>query len=332
VIARVVRLRLDEPSGTPTDTATAGKAPDTVTLPAVATSSVSVFVPGGDGRCLLLDPASRQQISIDGKGDASRPEAVTISGFFASLHPPSDADFHGLFAKRNGNNGSPTNYGINFHPASDNFQLYVHDGSAYKVINYSVKAALGYRRRVHLSAAFDQADAPGADADADVDDIRVRLFVNGALVAPAKASGGFVEGAVGWITDTSLARCVSETPLTIGSSFTDGEFTRMFCDDICVFAEALSDADAAALFAEAAGAAAAEIKAEQGLPETPAVLPRITQISPMLLRSVGPPGSRLTEHNSPATAVCPISRASPPLRSKAATTTLDCTMSPWIPQ
>jgi hypothetical protein len=276
----VIRLRMDEPSGTPTDTATAGKAPDTVTLPAVATSSVSVFIPGGDSRCLLLDPASRQQISIDGKGDASRPDAVTISGFFASLHPLSDADFHGLFAKRNGNNGSPTNYGINFHPASDNFQLYVHDGSAYKVINYSVKAALGYRRRVHLSAAFDQADAPGADADADVDDIRVRLFVNGVPLAPAKASGGFVEGAVGWITDTSLARCVSETPLTIGSSFTDGEFTRMFCDDICVFAEALSDADAAALFAEAAGAAAAEIKAEQGLPETPAVLPRIIQISP----------------------------------------------------
>ncbi|MEY3175648.1 MAG: hypothetical protein RLZZ436_3562 [Planctomycetota bacterium] len=276
----VVRLRLDEPSGNPADSATAGKAADVVTLPAAATSSTSVFVPGSEGRSLLLEPASRQYISIDGKGDTSRPEAVTVSGFFASLHPLSDNEFHGLFAKRNGNNGSPTNYGINFHPASDNFQLYVHDGAGYKVANYSVKAAIGYRRRVHLSAAFDQADAPGADADTDADDIRIRLFVNGAPLAPVKASGGFIEGAACWLTDTALARCVSETPLTIGSSFTDGEFTRMFCDDICVFAEALSDADAAALFAEAAGPAAAEIKAEQGLPEAPAAIPRIAQTSP----------------------------------------------------
>ena len=276
----VVRLRLDEASGNPADTATAGKAADAVTLPAAATSSTNVFIPGGEGRCLLLEPTSRQFISIDGKGDTSRPEAVTISGFFASLHPLTDGDFHGLFAKRNGNNGTPTNYGINFHPVSDNFQLYVHDGNGYKVANYSVKAAIGYRRRVHLSASFDQGDAPGADADADADDVRVRLFVNGVPLAPVKASGGFIEGAVCWLTDTSLARCVSETPLTIGSSFTDGEFTRLFCDDICVFAEALSDADAAALFAEAAGAAAAEIKAEQGPAEPPAAQPRIAQANP----------------------------------------------------
>jgi hypothetical protein len=134
----VVRLRLDEASGNPADTATAGKAADAVTLPAAATSSTNVFIPGGEGRCLLLEPTSRQFISIDGKGDTSRPEAVTISGFFASLHPLTDGDFHGLFAKRNGNNGTPTNYGINFHPVSDNFQLYVHDGNGYKVANYSV--------------------------------------------------------------------------------------------------------------------------------------------------------------------------------------------------
>ncbi|MFM7058884.1 MAG: hypothetical protein ACKO2P_18390, partial [Planctomycetota bacterium] len=276
----VVRLRLDEGAGNPADSGSVGKGADAVTLPASASSSTSVFTPGSEGRCLLLEPASRQFISIDGKGDTSRPDAVTISGFFASLHPLTDGDFHGLFAKRNGNNGSPTNYGINFQPSTDNFQLYVHDGTGYKVANYSVKAAIGSRRRVHLSAAFDQADAPGADADADADDVRVRLFVNGVPLAPVKATGGLIEGAVGWLTDTSLARCVSETPLTIGSSFPDGEFTRLFCDDICVFPEALSDADAAALFAEAAGAAAPEIKAEQGLAEPPSSQPRIAQTNP----------------------------------------------------
>jgi hypothetical protein len=276
----VVRLSLDEPSGNPVDAATAGKGADTVSLPAGAARSAPVFVAGTPGHSLLLEPASKQQIIIDGKGDASRPDAVTVSGFFASLHPLSDADFHGLFAKRNGNAGSPTNYGINFHPATDNFQVYVHDGTTYKVANYSVKAAIGYRRRVHLAAALDQADAPGADADTDADDIRIRLFINGMPLAPTKTTGGFIEGAVCWITDTALARCISEAPLTFGSSFPDGEFTRMFCDDLCVFAEALSDADAAALFAESAGPAAGEIKAEQGLPESPAALPRIAQLAP----------------------------------------------------
>ncbi|MEY2726907.1 MAG: hypothetical protein RLZZ458_2774 [Planctomycetota bacterium] len=276
----VVRLNLDEASGNPADTATSGKAPDVVSLPAGAARSGSVFVPGTPGHSILLEPGSRQQIIVDGKGDASRPDAVTVSGFFASLHPLSDPEFHGLFAKRNGNAGSPTNYGINFQPSADNFQVYVHDGTAYKVANYSVKAAIGYRRRVHLAAALDQADAPGADADTDADDIRIRLFINGSPLAPTKSTGGFIEANACWITDTPLARCTSETPLTFGSSFADGEFTRMFCDDLCVFAEALSDADAAALFAETAGAAAAEIKAEQGLPESPAALPRIAQITP----------------------------------------------------
>ena len=40
----VVRLRLDEPSGTPTDSATAGKAPDAVALPAAAAAQVHPFL------------------------------------------------------------------------------------------------------------------------------------------------------------------------------------------------------------------------------------------------------------------------------------------------
>lgn len=276
----VVRLNLDEATGNPVDSAKAGGVADAATLSAGAARAGSVFVPGVPGHAVLLEPTARQIISIDGKGDANRPDAVTISGFFASLHPFSDIEYRGLFAKRNGLGGQPTNYGINFQPSADNFQVYVNDGSGYKVAHYSVRAAIGYRRRVHLSVAFDQGDAPGGDADTDADDIRIRLFVNGALLTPVRSIGGFIDGNICWITDTAFARCASETPLTFGSSYADGEFARIFCDDLCVFAESLSDADAAALFAEAAGAAAGEIKAEQGLAEPPATQPRIAQTAP----------------------------------------------------
>lgn len=252
----------DTAAATTADSAKTGKVADVVSLTQAPSRIPSAFVAASTGASLLLNPALKQQIVIANSEDVSRPDAVTVSGFFANLEPGNSAAFHGLFAKRHPT-ANTTNYGINFNSASDVFQVYVNDGTAYKVVNYSVKKTLGDRRRVHLTICLNNADAPGADADADVDDVRLRVFVNGQAATPTSTAAGFIEGNVGWLQDVSLARCVSDTPVTIGSSFTDGEMLRLVCDEFHLFAEALTDEEAAALFNEVAGASAAEISNEQ---------------------------------------------------------------------
>lgn len=263
------------------DTGKAGKVADAVSLTKEPSRIPSAFVAGSAGYSLILDPARQQQIVIATSEDNSRPDAVTMSGLFASLLPLNDSAFHGLFAKRKAGGGDSTNYGINFNPSTDVFQVYVNDGTGYKVVSYSVKVAIGYRRRIHVAACFDAGDAPAADADADADDVRVRLFVNGQLATPAAAVGGLIEGNTGWLQDVSLSKCVSDAPLTVGSSFPDGELTRLICDDIHLFAESLSDDDAKTLFAEVAGASSAEITAEQGaVADAAQMQPEIVRIVP----------------------------------------------------
>lgn len=246
-----------------TDSARSGSTPDNAALPNGGTAIPSAFVPGSGGQSLLLDPAQRQVLTIPGMGDASCPAAVTISGLFASLHPLTDNAFHGLLARRQPAAPSLTNYGINYNPAADAFQVYVNDGKGFKVAVYSFRNVLGARRRTHLTATFETADAPGADADTDADDVRIRLFVNGQPVTPGSAAAGFVDGAAAWLTDVKLDACLSDTPLTVGGSFVDGELSRLVCDDLHVFAEALPDADALALFQAVAGSAAADLLREQ---------------------------------------------------------------------
>lgn len=280
----VLSLNFDSDQA-PADVARAGTVPDAVSLTNAPSRTTSAFVPGAAGHSLLLDPGSKQQIVVAHSEDLNRPDAVTVSGFFASLHPLNDAVFHGLFAKRkpaSGSNGDITNYGINYQPSSDTLQLYVNDGTAgYRVAIFSLQSALGYRRRVHIAATWTAGDAPGNDADTDADDVRIRLFVNGVAQTPKSVGNGFVEGTAAWTTDVSLAKCVNDTPVTIGSSFADAEMTRLIVDDIHVFAESLSDEDAKALFAEVAGPAAAEITAEQsgGTDSTP-LGPVLVRLSP----------------------------------------------------
>ena len=280
----VVSLNFDDAPAavtTATDSGKAGKVADAVSFAASPTRIPSAFVTGNAGYSLLIDGTKQQVLSIANSEDISQPNAVTVSGLFASLQALNDGGTFGLFAKRKLGAGDPTNYGINFQPAADNFQVYLNDATGYKVVNFSVKGAIGYRRRVHLTASLDQGDAPGADADADADDVRIRLFINGVPLAPVRASGGFVEGNVGWLQDVMLAKCVSDTPLLIGSSFANGEMMKLICDEVHVFAEALSDGDAKALFAEVAGAAAAEISADQGSAGDGAKpLPQIARIAP----------------------------------------------------
>lgn len=252
----------DTAATTTADAAKTGKVADVVTLTQAPSRIPSAFVAASTGASLLLNPTMKQQIVIANSEDVSRPDAVTVSGLFANLEPGNSAAFHGLFAKRHPT-ANTTNYGINFNAASDVFQVYVNDGTGYKVVNYSVKTTLGSRRRVHMSICMNNADAPGADADADVDDVRLRVFVNGQPATPTSTAAGFIEGNIGWLQDVSLAKCVSDTPVTIGSSFTDGEMLRLVCDEFHLFAESLTDEEAAALFNEVAGASAAEISTEQ---------------------------------------------------------------------
>ena len=280
----VVSLNFDDAPAavtTATDSGKAGKVADAVSFAASPTRIPSAFVTGSVGYSLLIDGTKQQVLSIANSEDTSRPNAVTVSGLFASLHALNDGGTLGLFAKRKVGAGDPTNYGINFQPAVDNFQVYVNDATGFKVVNYSVKGAIGYRRRVHLTVSLDQGDAPGADADADADDVRIRLFINGVPLAPVKASGGFAEGNVGWLQDVMLAKCVNDTPLLIGSSFANGEMMKLICDEVHVFAEALTDEDAKALFVEVAGPAAAEITADQGSAGDGAKpLPQIVRVAP----------------------------------------------------
>ena len=247
---------------TTADSAKSGKVADAVSLTQAPTRIPSAFVAGSAGASLLLDPGMKQQIVVANSEDVSRPDAVSVSGLFANLQSADAGTFHGLFAKRHPTS-STSNYGINFNAGTDTFQVYVNDGTGYKLAQYSVKQTIGYRRRMHLTISLDHGDAPGADADVDVDDIRLRVFVNGLPATPTVVSGGFAEGNIGWLQDISLAKCVSDTPLTIGSSFTDGEMLRLVCDEFHVFAESLTDDDVAALFKEVAGGSAAEISQEQ---------------------------------------------------------------------
>ena len=247
---------------TTADSAKSGKVADAVSLTQVPSRIPSAFVAGSAGASLLLNPDKKQQIVIASSEDVSRPDAVTVSGLFANLQSADSNTYYGLFAKRHPTS-STSNYGINFNPGTDTLQVYIHDGTGYKLGQYSVKQTIGYRRRMHLTISLDHADAPGVDADADVDDVRLRVFVNGKLATPTVVSGGFADSNVAWLQDISLAKCVSDTPLTVGSSFTDGEMLRLVCDEFHVFAEALTDEDALALFTEVAGASAAEISQEQ---------------------------------------------------------------------
>ncbi|MFO0918373.1 MAG: hypothetical protein U0872_08670 [Planctomycetaceae bacterium] len=94
----------------------------------------------------------------------------------------------------------------------------MNDGSGYKIVHYGVQAAIPIRKMVFLTATYQVADAPGADADPDADDVRIQLFSNGELLKPKSVSGGFAEGNDGWITDINPAGLVNDQPLTWGAA------------------------------------------------------------------------------------------------------------------
>ena len=245
------------------DSASSGTVPDVGNLPSGADWLPSFLSPSHKGGALLLAPSAGQFLSVPHSTDLECGDAVSISGFFVNLHALNDGAMHGLIAKRQPAAPFKTNYGINYSPASDLFQLYVNDGTGFKVAIFSLKQTIGFRQRVHLTATFETADAPGADADTDEDDVKVELFVNGIAAKPLRVTSGFTTTKTAWLQDVKLENCLSDTPLTIGGSFANGELARIICGEFILLPTAVNDEQAKRLFAEVAGDHASEIAAEQ---------------------------------------------------------------------
>lgn len=262
----VVNLTFDEPSGDAQDSATAGAAKDTGVLVNAPARIRSPFWNQTGKQALVLDAGAKQFVQIADSADVDRPDAVTVSLLYVNLHPKTDGGFHGLFAKRDDTNTKISNYGINYVGQSDVFQVYVNDGTGYKVANFSTEAAVGFRRPAFITTVFQVGDAPAPDADEDKDDVLVRFFVNGRQITPKSATGGQLAGSDAWLTDVKVATLVNDAPLTVGSSMPTIEYTNCVLDEFSLFAKALSNEEVAKLFVEVAGPNVDQLIADDSKP------------------------------------------------------------------
>ena len=274
-------MTFDEPSGDALDTATAGAAKDNGLLVNGPLRVKSPFWGQSGKQALVLDAGTRQYVQIADSADVDRPEAVSVSLLFVNLLPGNDGAYHGIFGKRDDAGTTITNYGINYAPQSDAFQVYLNDGTGYKAAIFGMQGAVGYRRPVFITAVFQVGDAPAPDADEDKDDVLVQLYANGKPLTPKSASGGVVTGSDTWLTDVKVANLVNDVPLTIGASAPGLETTSCVIDEFSVFAKALTAEEAAALFNEVAGPGALALIADEGQP-----LPAAPEINALSIRGL----------------------------------------------
>jgi len=280
----VVSYTFDEADGNALDTATAGQGPNEGRLVQNPVRVASPFWNQSGKKSLQLDAARQQYVEIADAPDVDAATAVSISLFVVNLTDPADNAFHGLFAKRGIEDGrASTNYGINFQMQADNLQVYIHDGTNYKVVNFSVKDALPSRKLVHLTTTFEVLDATKQDDDTDADDVRVQLFVNGEPLSPKAAPNGYIEGKTGWIRDVQVPGLLNNLPVTLGRSEVAGEYLSCVLDEFLMLPMALKPAEAKSLFLEVAGANVAELMAQDKA--VPAVVPVITSLSQTGLQS-----------------------------------------------
>lgn len=275
----VVNYTFDEETGPAIDSATSGQAPNVGTLTNNLPRVPSPFWNQRGKRALQLTAAQQQCVEIADAADVDCPAGATIALFAVNLQSPNDGAYHGLFAKRGVQDGKTlTNYGINFVTQADNLQVYFNDGTGYRVANYSTKEALPYRKLVYLTATFHVGDAPGNDADADADDVRLQLFVNGKPLTPKAVTNGFVQGTEAWSVDVQVANLVNNLPVTIGRSEAVGEYFDGVVDEFSLFQQALSAEDVLRLFKEVAGNDVDQ-KMQEDQP-APAATPEIASITP----------------------------------------------------
>jgi hypothetical protein len=222
---------------------------------------------------LRFDAAKRQSVRLIDIPYTSRPDAVTLSFFFLSLHPQTDAAPHGILAKRSlGPRG--TNYGINYVPASDIFQLYVNDGSGFRVASYSAQKVLGTRRLVHLTATLEVDDQSATGNGPDLADVRARLFVNGEPALPKSVVGpGRIHNRDVWFSQVNTAGLLTDAPLTLGCSTPEMEYTSGVIDEFLLFTRALSPSEVSQLFLEIAGPHGPELARRELQPVRPIAEP-----------------------------------------------------------
>lgn len=274
----VVNYTFDEESGPAKETATVGQVADDGKLVNDPPRVASPFWNQSGKKAIQLDAARQQFIEIADSADVDCPSAASFGLFVVNLTELTDAGYHGLVAKRGVDNGkASTNYGINFQMQADNFQVYIHDGTNYKVVTYSAKEALPFRKLVYVTASFEVADAPKQDDDTDVDDLKVMFYVNGEPLTPKTSPNGYIDGKQGWIKDVAVAGLVNNLPVTIGRSEAAGEYLSCVVDEFSLFQSALNPAQAKKLFQEVAGANVMDLIARDK--PVPAVVPVVSSLS-----------------------------------------------------
>jgi len=273
----VVNFSFDEESGSALDTAAAGAVPDEGKLVGDPARVASPFWNQTGKKAVQLDAAKSQCVEIADGADVDGTKAVSFGLMVVNLTEPTDAAYHGLVAKRGLTAPASTNYGINFTMQADNFQVYIHDGTTFKVVTYSTKAALPYRKLVYLTATFLVGDAPKQDDDTDEDDVRIMLFANGEPLVPLSSGSGYVQGNQAWITNVNVAGLLNSFTTTIGRSEPGLEHLSCVVDEFSLFDKALSPPQVKRLFLEVAGNNVAKLIAADK--PVPAIVPVIGSLS-----------------------------------------------------
>ena len=274
----IVNFSFDEESGPAKDSATAGAVADEGKLVGDPARVASPFWNQTGKKAVQLDATKQQSIEIADGADVDAATAVSFGLLVVNLTEPTDAGYHGLVAKRGTADGkTSTNYGINFAMQADTFQVYIHDGTAFKVVQYSAKEALPYRKLIYLTATFQVADATKQDDDTDMDDVKIMLFANGEPLIPKAAPNGYLEQNVAWIKDVNVAGLLSSLPTTIGRSEPNVEQLSCVVDEFSLFDKALTPAQAKRLFLEVAGNNVMKLIAADK--PVPAILPVIGSLS-----------------------------------------------------
>lgn len=273
----VVNFSFDEESGSALDTAAAGAVPDEGKLVGDPARVASPFWNQTGKKAVQLDAAKSQCVEIADGADVDATKAVSFGLMVVNLTEPTDAAYHGLVAKRGLTAPASTNYGINFTMQADNFQVYIHDGTTFKVVTYSTKAALPYRKLVYLTATFLVGDAPKQDDDTDEDDVRIMLFANGEPLVPLSSGSGYVQGNQAWITNVNVAGLLNSFTTTIGRSEPGLEHLSCVVDEFSLFDKALSPPQVKRLFLEVAGNNVAKLIAADK--PVPAIVPVIGSLS-----------------------------------------------------
>ena len=250
-----VHFTFAEENGPAKDSSTIGQVHDEGKLINDPIRVASPFWNQEGKKALQLDATKQQYVEIADGADIDAPVGVSIAMFVVNLTEPADSGYHGLFAKRGISDGkSSTNYGINFAAANDTLQVYIHDGTEYRVATYGTKDAIPLRKLAFITATYTAGDAPGQDADTDVDDVRIQYFITGEPLVPKSATKGFVNGNEAWTLDVNLAGLLNNLPLSIGRSEVAGEYTSCVIGDFRLFPRALSAEEVKKLFLEVAGA------------------------------------------------------------------------------